>query len=71
MPVQVTQYLEQAVMEELRELYGEYFSERLTILFAGRLRKNAIRRHWKDIPVRLCLSELIMKKIKRTNGIAA
>lgn len=29
---EVTQYLEQAVIEELRELYGEYFSERITIL---------------------------------------
>lgn len=29
---EVTQYLEQAVMEELKELYGEYFSERITIL---------------------------------------
>ena len=29
---EVTQYLEQAVMEELRELYGDLFSERITIL---------------------------------------
>ena len=29
---EVTQYLEQAVIEELREQYGDYFSERVTIL---------------------------------------
>ncbi len=29
---EVTQYLERVVIEELRELYGDYFSERVTIL---------------------------------------